>query len=87
MQVDEIVTLLRARFPQYAARLPTRAASGLSAYLDRLFDTGLQRLAPELCGCRDYDMSKATRVLGWSPRPARDSLIDAARSLILAGQV
>ncbi|NYF20131.1 nucleoside-diphosphate-sugar epimerase [Xanthomonas sp. JAI131] len=87
MQVDEIVTLLRARFPQYAARMPTRVASGLSACLDRLFDTGVQRLAPELCRCRDYDTSKATRVLGWSPRPARDSLIDAARSLILAGQV
>ncbi|MBB4125634.1 nucleoside-diphosphate-sugar epimerase [Xanthomonas translucens] len=84
MQVDEIVTLLRARFPQYAARMPTRVASGLTACLDRLFDTGLQRLAPELCRGRDYDMSKAARVLGWSARPARDSLIDAARSLILA---
>jgi len=87
MQVDEIVTLLRARFPQYAARMPTRMASGLSACLDRLFDTGLQRLAPELCRGRDYDMSKAARTLGWSARPARDSLIDAARSLILAGRV
>lgn len=87
LEMDEIVTLLRARFPQYAARMPTRATSALRAFLDRLFDTGVQRLAPELCRGRDYDMSKVTRVLGWAARPARESLIDAARSLILAGRV
>ncbi|MCC4595236.1 hypothetical protein NRY95_07535 [Xanthomonas campestris pv. phormiicola] len=67
--------------------MPTRVASGLSVCLNRLFDTGLQRLAPELCHCRDCDMAKATRVLGWSPRPVRDGLIDTAGSLMLAGQV
>lgn len=86
LEVDEIATLLRARFPQYAARMPTRMVSRLDACLERLLGSGLQRLAPELCRHRDYDASKAARVLGWSARPARDSLIDAARSLILAGR-
>jgi nucleoside-diphosphate-sugar epimerase len=30
----------------------------------------------------EYDASKAQRVLGWRPRPAREAIVDCASSLM-----
>lgn len=85
LQIGDVVQLLRARFPQYAARLPARAASDLEIRVRALFDADLRPLVPKPGKRRHYTAGKAAQVLGWRSRNARASIIDGARSLILSG--
>ncbi|MBN6149444.1 NAD-dependent epimerase/dehydratase family protein [Xanthomonas sp. AmX2] len=85
VQMGDIVQLLRARFPQYAAKLPARTAPDLEIRVRALFDADLRSLVPELGKRRHYTAGKAAQVLGWRSRNARESIIDGARSLILSG--
>jgi hypothetical protein len=50
-----------------------------------LLNPSLRGLLPTLGRGHAYSSAKAQRVLGWTPRPAADTLVDCAESLIARG--
>jgi nucleoside-diphosphate-sugar epimerase len=52
-----------------------------------LFDRDLKAVTPGLSRRREFSSAKARRVLGWTPRPLEDTILDCARSLIAAGAI
>jgi nucleoside-diphosphate-sugar epimerase len=51
----------------------------------RFRDPSLRALTPALGRRGRHTTDKARRVLGWQPRPARDTILDCARSLLARG--
>ena len=66
--------------------VPTRRVP-ISWFASPLSDPMLKMAANELGSVRNMDASHAKAVLGWAPRPAEESIVDAARSLIDLGIV
>jgi dihydroflavonol-4-reductase len=53
----------------------------------RFLDPSLREITPALGRRNRHSTEKARRVLGWEPRPAQETVIDCARSLIVHGAV
>ena len=51
----------------------------------RFLDRSLREITPALGRRNRHTNEKARRVLGWAPRPARETVLDCARSLIAHG--
>jgi nucleoside-diphosphate-sugar epimerase len=51
----------------------------------RFRDPSLREITPALGRRNRHTTGKARRVLGWQPRPARDTILDCARSLLAHG--
>jgi dihydroflavonol-4-reductase len=83
----EIAALLKARLGPEAAKVPTAKAPDLLLHLVALFDRDLKAVTPNLGRKRNFTSAKARRVLGWSPRPMEETLLECARSLIAVGAV
>jgi nucleoside-diphosphate-sugar epimerase len=81
----EIAAMLRARFPERAAKIPSAKAPDLLIRLAALFDRDLRAVTPSLGRKRPFTSAKAQSLLGWTPRPLEETLTDCARSLIAAG--
>lgn len=85
MWMREMAAVLAAEFNPKGYRVPT---GGLPTWLLRVlarFDASV-RPALDLVGRReDVSADKARRELGWESRPARESILDAAYSLIEFG--
>jgi hypothetical protein len=67
--------------------VPTRKAPDFLLRLFGLFDRDVGSVAGSLGRKRDYSSAKAQDMLGWRPRPAQDTVLDCARSLVAAGAV
>jgi nucleoside-diphosphate-sugar epimerase len=74
--LPDIAQLLRARLGEDAARVSTEVFED---------DEALVGLVPGIGRRNTHTTAKARRVLGWSPRPAVDAVLDCARSLIAHG--
>lgn len=85
--MSEIAQLLRDRFGADAAKVPTRRAPDLMVRLAARFDPSLREVASNLGKRREFSAEKAKRLLGWQGRPAAESIIDGAQSMIEAGVV
>ncbi len=83
----DIAALLRAELGPQAAKVPTAKAPDILLRLVALFDADLKTVTPGLGRRRDFSSAKAQSVLGWSPRPIKETVLDCARSLIAAGLV
>lgn len=83
----DLAALLRARLGAGAAKVPTRKVPDFVLRLASLFDKDLGAVTPSLGRKHDYSSAKAQRMLGWTPRPMEDTVLDCARSLIAAGLV
>ena len=83
----EIAAILRASLATDAAKVPTRKAPDLLLRLVGLFDRDVGSVAGSLGRKSDFTSAKAQAMLGWTPRPTRDTVLDCARSLIAAGAV
>jgi nucleoside-diphosphate-sugar epimerase len=83
--MSEIADVLKARLGSEAARVPTRRAPSWLVRFMAMFDSTLRLVTPELGRRRNYSSDKARRMLGWTPRPIEDSIVDCARSLISHG--
>jgi nucleoside-diphosphate-sugar epimerase len=83
----DIAAILRAKLGAAAAKVPTAKAPDILLRLVALFDRDLQSVTPGLGRRREFSSAKARSVLGWTPRPLDDTVLDCARSLIAAGLV
>jgi dihydroflavonol-4-reductase len=87
MKVIEIARVLRQQLGDQARRVPTRRLPDVLVRLAALFDPLVKAAVGELGSVRRLDASHAREVLGWVPRPAEQSIVDTARSLIERGIV
>jgi len=87
MKVMDVANVLRARLGEQARRVPSRGVPDFVVRIAALFDPMLKMVAGELGSVRNMDASHAKAVLGWVARPAEESIVDAARSLLEQGLV
>ncbi|WP_375402747.1 NAD-dependent epimerase/dehydratase family protein [uncultured Sphingomonas sp.] len=83
----DIAGLLRDELGPQATRVPTRSLPDIVVRLGGLFNAELAQLAPNLGVRTLYSSVKAERMLDWRSRPASESIIDTARSLIERGLI
>ena len=81
----EVAQCLKAELPAETAAVSTRSVPDWLIRLSACFSAEAALVAGSLGKEIKYDSSKARKELGWQPRPARDTLVDAARSIIRAG--
>ena len=87
MWMGQIADVLRARLGAAAAKVPTRKVPDFVVRIVALFDKDLGEVTPGLSRRRGFTSAKARGVLGWSPRPVEQSIVDCAQSLIAEGLV
>jgi dihydroflavonol-4-reductase len=64
--------------------VPTRQVPDVVVrFAARFLDPSLREITPALGRRNRHSTEKARRVLGWEPRPAQETVIDCARSLIV----
>ncbi len=85
LRLAEIATILRERLPDHAGKVPTRRMPNWIMRIVSLFDPVVRQMIGELGKTRHVEPTHAVQKLGWHPRPAADSVVDTARSLIEMG--
>jgi dihydroflavonol-4-reductase len=83
----QIADVLREHLGDRAAKLPKAEAPDAMIRLAAVANPELRQILPGLGVRREFTSAKAEQLLGWRARPARNSIIDAADSLIAAGLV
>lgn len=78
----EIAKTLRDRLGTQAHNVPTRVLPNIFVRLLSLFAAQLRAMVPLLGQKNELITTKARRVLGFAPRPAAETIIDCARSLL-----
>lgn len=79
--------ILRDNLGEQAAKVPRRKIPNFVVRAMAKFDPGLKSVVGDLGKRTDYSIEKAKTVLGWTPRPAKDTIVDTARGLIDLGVV
>ena len=80
--MKDVARILRERLGPRAAKVPTRELPDWMVRLLALFMPQMRMLIPVLGVRTQPDNAKARRLLGFSPRPAADTLADCAESLL-----
>lgn len=81
MWMEDIARTLRSRLGERASRVPTRRLPDGFVRMLSWFLPPLRSFTPDLGRKNALTAEKARRVLGFSPRPAADTIIDCANSL------
>jgi len=84
MWFEDIAKTLKARLGDRAAKVSTRRMPNAVMRAAAVFNRSLRGLTPNLGRGHAYTSAKAQRLLGWQPRPAADTIVDCAESLIAA---
>ncbi|MBY0582639.1 MAG: aldehyde reductase [Sphingomonas sp.] len=87
LTMKQVAEILRDRLGVAARKVPTRALPDFILQIGSVFDPALRMVTGELGKVRETPGDHAKAVLGWVPRPAEDTIIDSARSLIDLGIV
>jgi dihydroflavonol-4-reductase len=87
LKVAAIAEILRARLGEQARKVAKRSMPDLVVRIASLFNPLAKAVVGELGSVRNMDASHAKAVLGWTARPAEESIVDCARSLIEHGIV
>jgi nucleoside-diphosphate-sugar epimerase len=82
MWMPQIAELLRSNLGADAAKVPTRTPPDFVIRLMARFRPELRAIVPGLGRRNRHSTAKAERLLGWERRPAADTIVDCARSLI-----
>lgn len=80
--LTEVAAILRSELGAEAAKVPTRQAPDWLIRLISRFDPGVRTFVDELGHRVGYSASKAESLLGWTPRPVAESVVDCARSIL-----
>jgi len=83
----DMADILRAHLGAAGAKVPTRKMPDFVVRLAALFDRDLASVTSGLSRRSDFTSAKARDLLGWRPRPAEETILDCARSLIAHGAV
>jgi dihydroflavonol-4-reductase len=81
----EIAEILKFRLGAEARKVPTRTLPDWMIRLSGLFDPTVRMVTSELGRERHCDAAHAKKLLGWTPYPVEETIVDCARSLISAG--
>jgi dihydroflavonol-4-reductase len=87
MWMADVAQVLRERLGARASKVPTRIAPDLLVRAMALFDGGIRSFKSSLGKRTEYHTTKAHDLLGWSPRPIDDTIVETAESLIDHGVV
>lgn len=85
--MKQVAEILRERLGESAAKVPTRAVPDLLVRAMALFDPGVRSVLGQLGKRSELSSEKARNVLGWSPRPIEETLVETAQSLLAHGVV
>ena len=80
--MSDAAAILRERLGDAAAKVPHRKVPNFVVRAMARFDPGLRSVTGDLGRRTDYSIEKAKRILGWTPRPVEQTVVDCARSLI-----
>jgi nucleoside-diphosphate-sugar epimerase len=83
--MSEVSRVLRSQLGDAARKVPTRELPNVAVRALALVVPDLRAIRPGLGRRNRHSTEKAQRVLGWRPRPATETVIDCARSLIEHG--
>jgi dihydroflavonol-4-reductase len=83
--LSDIGAILREELGAQAAKVPTRQAPNTFVRLAARFDPSIRSVIAELGKRTEYSARKAETLLGWKPRPIRESVLDCARSILADG--
>lgn len=87
LMMREVAEILRAQLGPEARKVPTRGLPDFMLRAVALFDPAVRMVTGELGKVRETPADHARDVLGWVPRPAAETIVDTARSLIDQGIV
>jgi dihydroflavonol-4-reductase len=88
MWMADMAHILRDGLGEHGRRVSTRRIPDLVVRLVARFrDPSLREITPALGRRNRHSTEKARTVLGWQPRPARQTVLDCAESLIAHGAV
>ncbi|MEZ5939523.1 MAG: NAD-dependent epimerase/dehydratase family protein [Hyphomonadaceae bacterium] len=82
MWMEDIARTLRERLGERARKVPTKRMPDFALRLAARFKPELRTLLPLLGRSSRYSWAKAERILGFTPRPAADTVADTAESLL-----
>jgi len=80
--IADVAHILKARLGDRAKRVPTRRLPDFLVRLTALFDPTVRMVLSELGRERRVDAGHARAMLGWTARPAEETIVDTARSLL-----
>lgn len=83
MWMSEIADVLRGQYPGYS--IPKRTLPGFIIKIISLFDPAVRTVIKDLGFKHNLSNLKAKRILNWSPRSEKESIIATANSLIQQG--
>jgi nucleoside-diphosphate-sugar epimerase len=78
----DVAAVLRERLGPEAAKVPKRSVPDFVVRGMGLFDPGIRSVVGQLGRKQEYSSSQAEDLLGWSPRPIEETIVDCARSLL-----
>ncbi len=81
----EVAAILRRELGPDASKVPTRKVPDLLVKAMALFDPSVRTIVNQLGKKLTCSNEKARTALGWSPRPAAESAVETARSMIELG--
>lgn len=84
LHLREIAAILRQEIGA-AGRVPTRALPNVVLRALAVFNAELRPIVHDLGYAKATSNEKARRMLGWTPRPPREAVIAAARSMVDRG--
>lgn len=82
MMMKDVAAVLRDRLGPEARKVPRRGLPDFVLRFASVFDPTVRMVTGELGKRRVTPSDHAGAVLGWVPRPAADTIVDTARSLI-----
>jgi nucleoside-diphosphate-sugar epimerase len=85
--MKEMAQIVRSDLGSRAKKVPTRQMPDFVLRLIAIFDRPIRFITPMLGRKHENTSAKAQRILGWQPRPVRETLVDCAESLIAKGAV
>lgn len=86
MWMEDVARVLHEGLGGGTAKVPKRRLPDLLVRLSALLDPTVRMVLPELGRERPCDASHALARLGWQTRPARESILDCAESLLAQAQ-
>ena len=82
MWMKEVADTLRAELGAHGVDVPRRQLPDFVVNIGAAFSPTLRTLKPLLGRSHRFSSAKIRRVLGWSSRPASETVVDCARSLL-----